>query len=104
MRAIDKVREMPVFQAAAAILIGVFGVLGVFGVGDEGVRDEDVRNGGASVVLAGVETLGKGSVSKKTCLLFVSSEERLETRRLDFRNGGATTVVGKDVDDPKGMV
>lgn len=63
----ERVREMPVFHAAAAMLIGVFGV----------------------VVSLSAVAVTKGSDARKACLVEVTSEERLEVIRELLRGGRA---------------
>lgn len=64
-RAFNNVRLKPVFQAAAAMLMGVFGVTGVFSC-------EDCM----------LESLSKGSDWRNACLVDVTMEAILEDLRI----------------------
>jgi len=72
-RALDNVRVMPVFHAAAAILIGVFGV--------------GLPSRSAGTIISFASLAGKGSEFRKACFVDVTREEKLEAILEDFRGG-----------------
>lgn len=83
-RAFDNVRLKPVFHAAAAILIGVFGVGGV-----------GLLSNSAEMTISFASFAGKGSEFRKACFVDVTREDRLEAIFEDFRGGN---VVREGVD------
>jgi len=86
-RAFDNVRDMPCFHAAAAMLIGVFGVGGVRLLS---------CSPGKTISLA--SAAGKGSELRKACFVDVTREDMLEANREDFRGGSVVSVVSEGDD------
>lgn len=82
-RAIDIVRLNPVFHAAAAIPIGVFGVGGV-----------GLASSSAGIIISFAAFAGKGSELRKACLVDVTRFEKLDAIE-DFRGGNAVRL-GED--------